>query len=222
MATPAPTTQVADTSAFGGPNATQAAAANAQLATSNNSVPTTAPSGQTSTSAPAASPTTVVSSQPAIAQVGKMQNTLTQAQIDLQNQQSIKASEAYNAAHPQTPATPGGAQPGADQSKAGTSGYDVFGNAIKPVTDPNLDAIHNTPDAGNKFLYDTKGNRVEVPVDSNPPGYTTNDPTSTANKGITSTVTTPSGTTIQQYSDGTYGTLDLNGKYIGPAQAQRF
>ena len=34
MATPAPATAVADTSAFGGPNATQAAAANAQLATS--------------------------------------------------------------------------------------------------------------------------------------------------------------------------------------------
>jgi len=222
MATPAPvaSTQVADNSAFGGPTAAQAAAANAALgstpaappATSN--VPTSAPSGQTSTSSAQATPTTVVSSQPAAAAVTQMQGTMTQAQIDLANQQSVIAA---NKANENAGLTPTGSGASSTFVNPATT------SAAAATTPTPEETIANTPDTGNQWLYDVNGNRVQNPIGSPiPAGYSTTNPTVAPNTPTVATATDPLGNTYVQYSDGTYGKINAAGVYVGTAQQSDF
>lgn len=218
MATPAPTVVASNgTTSTPQANGSFTLAAPTPAPVDNTVVPTKAPTGQTSTSVPTptpvSTPTPVVSSQPAVAQVAKMQTTATNSQTAIDTQTANNQTQTL-------------AQIQAKAANQGKPGFDVLGNPIasaqQTAAQTPEDAINNTPEVGNKFVYDAQGNRSEIPIDSNPPGYTANDPTNVANKGVTGTVTTTAGTTVQQYADGTYGTLDLNGKYIGSATAQDY
>lgn len=218
MATPAPvaSTAVADNSAFGGPNATQAAAANVAIAaapataTAPTTVPTKAPTGQTATSAPAATPTTVVSSQPASTNAQAMVGTLTQAQQDIANQQSIQAANKANAAAGLVPST------------ASTSSTFVTPNASTTPPTPE-ETIANTPDTGNQWIYDTQGNKSQVPIGATiPTGYSTTNPTTGPTTPVVDTTTDPVGNVIKQLSDGTYAKYNVAGAYVGTATAADF
>lgn len=218
MATQAPvaSTTVADNSAFGGPNATQAAAANAALgnptatATAPTTVSTTAPTGQTPTSAAPASPTTVVSSQPASTTAQTMVGTLTQAQQDIQNQQSIKAANAANEKAGLTP--------------TGSSNSSTFITPNTNATPPTPEQqIADTPDTGNQWIYDAQGNKSQVPIGSAlPTGYSTTNPTTGPTTPVTDTTTDPVGNVIKQLSDGTYAKYNVAGAYVGPASSSDF
>lgn len=218
MATSAPvaSTQVAANSAFGGPTAAQAAAANAALAnptataTAPTTVPTTAPTGQTATSAPPATPTTVVSSQPASTTAQTMVGTLTQAQQDIQNQQSIKAANAANEK--------------AGLVAAGSSNSSTFVTPNTSATPPTPEQqIADTPDTGNQWIYDAQGNKSQVPIGSAlPTGYSTTNPTTGPTTPVTDTTTDPVGNVIKQLSDGTYAKYNVAGVYVGPASSSDF
>lgn len=229
MATPAPvaSTQVAANSAFGGPTPAQAAAANAALAaapataTAPATIPTTAPTGQTATNAPPATPTTVVSSQPASTNAQAMVGTLTQAQQDLANQQSAKASAAYNAANPPTPTPAGGKLPGSNTANAGQPGYDVYGNPVQTQTPEQQ--IAGQPDTGNQFIYSSSGAQSQVPIGSAiPPGYSTTNPVAGPQLATVDSTTDPVGNVIKQFTDGTYGKFNAAGAYVGTASATDF
>lgn len=215
MATSAPvaSTTVADNSAFGGPNATQAAALNAQLTnpTATSTVPTTVPTGQTATTSPQATPTAVVSSQPAQAAVAQMGTTLTQAQQDIQNQQSIKAANAANEK--------------AGLVAAGSSGSSTFITPNAPAATPPTpeETIANTPDTGNQWIYDAQGNKAQVPIGSAlPAGYSTTNPTVGPTIAVSDTTTDPVGNVYKQFADGTYGKFNPAGVYLGPASSSDF
>lgn len=219
MATQAPvaSTTVADNSAFGGPSATQAAAANAALgnptstAIAPTTVPTTAPAGQTSTTAPQATPTTVVSSQPASTTAQGMVGTLTQAQQDIANQQSIKAANAANEK--------------AGLVATGSSNSSTFVTPNAPTTTPPTpeETIANTPDTGNQWIYDAQGNKSQVPIGSAiPTGYSTTNPTTGPTVAVTDTTTDPVGNVYKQFADGTYGKFNAAGAYVGVASSSDF
>lgn len=194
----------------------------------NPTTPTTppvkAPTGQTSTATPPATPTTppakpsaIVSSQPAAAQIPKIQAAVTQGQTDIATGNANRAAT-------------GGALPGSNSANAGKPGYDVFGNAVQGTPLPNggataptpEDTIANTPDTGNQWAYDASGNRVQVPIGNVPPGYASSNPTAAPTLPVTDTVTDPVGNTYKQYSDGTYGKFDATGAYQGQASSQDF
>jgi hypothetical protein len=171
----------------------------------NGGAPPTAPSTpapSTSTSAPPASPVAVVSSQPAAAQVQKIQQTSTQASA------ALAASNAAAAANPTPPVTP--------QVTTSTST-----SAQTPEQQ-----IASQPSDGNQFIYDADGNQHQIPIGSPvPSGYTTTNPTAEPTTPVVATAQTNL-YLYKQYSDGTYGryTLDQNGNYTyaGTATAQDF
>lgn len=160
-------------------------------------VPTKAPTGTTPVTALQALPTPVVSTTPAVTQVGKITDTMNQANADIQKQQDLKAQTAQNT---QT----------APVVKAET------------VKTPEQ-ALIDTPETGNKFVYDSLGNRSEIGVnESLPSGYSPENPTVAPTKTVTGTAEIPSGTSYKQYADGTYGRFDVNGNYQGTATQQDF
>jgi len=93
---------------------------------------------------------------------------------------------------------------------------------VEPKTPEQI--IADTPPDNHTWVYNTTtGERAALPNGVPPPvGYTQNNPNAAVAKPVVSQITTPAGTSFQKYADGTYGSLDLNGKYIGVATAQDF
>lgn len=176
-------------------------------ATATAQVPTKAPSGQTSTGAPAATPTTVVNSQPAQQQVTQMGTVLTQAQQDIKNQSAIKSGALTS--------IPGGSsdftvQPGVNYT------------TTQPAKTPEQQIV-DTPDTGNQWLYDTQGNRVQMPINGSiPAGFSTVNPTTGPGTPVTDQTTDAVGNVYKQFSDGTYGKYNPLGAYVGTASAADF
>ncbi len=172
----------------------------------NAPIPTTAPTGQTSTS----SPTPVNSSQGASNYVdGTIAPALSQAQGAMATAQENKAAAAA-APPPPPPPPPAPAAPS-------TAAQD----ALKQVTE--------TPEIGHHFLYKADGSRVEVPMAvtaaSLGGGYSEVNPTAPKVAPTTPEVASSTdsvGNMYKKYSDGTYGKFDPTGVYKGPAQIQDF
>lgn len=190
----------------------------------STAVPTAAPTGQTSTAAPAATPistpTAVVSSAPAAAQAQTIKNTVTQAQTGMAAQ-SAKAAVAAN---------PYSLMPGetTDAYNARIAAYNASKDAVAPTaTTPTAqtpeEQIANTPDTGNQWIYDSQGNKTQLPITQPvPPGYSTTNPSVGPTTPVADTTTDPVGNTYKQFTDGTYGKYSPTGTYIGTATANDF
>ncbi len=195
------------------------------LGTFGAAVPTTAPSGQTSTSAPAATPTTVVSSQPAVAAVTKMTDTAKQGAQDIATQNQAKQTNAAR-----TPVTLGNGVTVYYDSTG--KAYDASGNvvsgatiaaSVKPADKTPEQQIADTPDTGTQWIYDAQGNRVQNPVGTPiPTGYSTTNPVTGPTTPVADQTTDTVGNTYKQFSDGTYGKYNALGAYIGTASQNDF
>ena len=190
-----------DTSSFTPAQLSAFNAAN-KLGTGVPTVSTTPPTGTVSTSAPMASPVTVVNAQPAIDTTNKTIADLNQmsiAQADKNNQVKAAndkaATEAAAAAQKQKTQAP-----------------------ISPADQAAKD-IASQPDVGNQFVYNTQtGEKQQIAANTPAPqGFSTTNPNGPA-------VATAQGATFtyKQLSDGTYGRYDLQGNYIGTATQQDF
>lgn len=133
---------------------------------------------------------------------------------------SLMDGSSYNANGQQiTP--PNGSQ----MPNSGNSGVNNGSSTQTPVPPEQTPGtpehtLLNTPDAGNQFVYDPQGNRLEVPIGNIPAGMSTTPPP--APPTVSNQVTQSNGATIKQLSDGTYGSYDVNGNYQGEATAQQF
>lgn len=99
---------------------------------------------------------------------------------------------------------------------------DASGNPISPTTPEQQ--IADTADAGMKFAYSSDGTRTQIPISESATTYGMFDtnPTVAPTKPVLATVELPSGTSVKQFNDGTYGMFDVNGKYIGAGTATQF
>lgn len=174
-------------------------------------VTATAPTGQTSVNSGPATPTAVVSSGPAATAAAGMKDTAIAAQAD---------TVAQNAAR---------------VANQGKPGYDVFGNklsgnpaagggATPPVTPLTPEQqIADTPDTGNRWLYDPSGNRIQMSAtDPIPQGYSATNPKVAPTANVTDSATDTVGNTYKLFADGTYGKFDATGAYQGTASANDF
>lgn len=182
--------------------------------------PVTTP-GTPATPAQAAKPqpTAVVSSEQGQALYDSATNTITQAQTA---QQQAAATKIANQG-----------KPGYDQYGNPVSGTPLStGGAAAPTIPTTINTSTQTPeeaflaqpDAGMQFVWDTSGNQQQIAVGSTvPTGYTTVNPTTGPSLPVTSSVSLPSGATIKQFSDGTYGIYAAQtGAYMGTTTAQNF
>ena len=164
--------------------------------------------------APIAKPVSTVSSSTAANHInGVMIPAMQQAQSDLATHNAnITATKAAAAATPQAP----------QQSSSTPSDQ----TQPQSATDTAAAKIANTPDTGNRFLYDAQGNQIEMPVGSPiPAGYTATQPPPnpvSSNTPMVSHFMDSQGNTYAQYNNGTYGMTDSNGNYVGAIGAQEF
>lgn len=123
--------------------------------------------------------------------------------------------DAYNARAAAVNAAKGG-NPVSQSNTNNTSGNSGSSSA---VSDAAAKQIANTPDAGNQFIYDPNGQRLEVPIGSAlPAGYSKIAPVNPILRGHTlvNSFNAANGTTYQQYSDGSYGTANADGTFAAP------
>ena len=179
-------------------------------------IPTSAPTGQTSTSSAPATPTPVVSSSTAANQVNNVIKPAMQ-----QGQTAIATQNANNAAA--VAANPYSLQPG--ETTAAYNARIAAYNASKtpPSTQPTPEQqVVDTPDAGNQWYYDAQGNRIQAPIGQVPAGFSGTNPTVAPKTPVVSTATDSVGNIYTQYADGTYGKTNALGVYQGVAQQSDF
>ncbi len=85
----------------------------------------------------------------------------------------------------------------------------------------------NTPDTGYKFAYSADGTKTQIPLTDTAVQHGLSDTNPTAGPiapttPVVASASLPSGTTYKQYSDGTYGTYDALGNYIGTGTQSAF
>ena len=82
----------------------------------------------------------------------------------------------------------------------------------------------DTADTGMKFAYASDGTRTQIPINESATQYGMFDtnPTVAPVKPVLATAELPSGTSVKQFNDGTYGMFDVAGKYLGNASATQF
>jgi hypothetical protein len=202
-----------DNSAFGGPNATQAAAANAAL-----DVVAPAPASTKTSSAPA-TPTPVVSSNPGQTQLGQMQNLSTSGTA------AITAQNAKNAAVIPTgwSATPPAT--GAYSTKATPNGPIYQAAAPTPPAPTPTTPEQDVANEGTKVIYNVNdaSQSTRVPVgEAAPVGWSETNPNPLPTAPMVATASLSDGSSIQQLSDGTYANYNSNGQYTGPGNAKNF
>lgn len=192
-------------------------------------IPTKAPTGQTSTTQPAASPTAVVSSASAANDLNtRVIPGYNQIQTNLQNYNKNTPSSEQPGASVYSPTINGTVGP--NNGFQGYRGYDGNTYATKEEAlakkfqggdgkyyATQEEALMNTPDTGHYFAYSTSGQRVEVPVGAPAPaGFSTNP---TSNNAPTSsaveTVNDATGGSIRKLADGSYAQYDNNGQFVG-------
>lgn len=107
------------------------------------------------------------------------------------------------------------------------------GTGSAPGTTPNqsstedqaANTIANTPEAGNQFIYDANGSRVEVPLGTPlPSGYSSNAPANPLQRGhnVINQFNDESGITYQAYSDGTFGVAGMDGTFANGVSADQY
>ena len=200
--------------AFTPSNAAQATALAGVNAAFAPTVPTTAPTGTTSTTDPAATPTPVASSTTA---AGHYNSTIVPGINDAStasaNAASIRAANKANAAAGLIPA---------DQANSNTF-VTPQPKPTPPPTTPTspLDQALNQADPGNQWVYDTTtGAKTQQPT--NVPLTANQTTTDLVNAPAVATAQTAT-TNIKQYADGTYGVFDsTTGAYLGQGNQKYF
>lgn len=93
--------------------------------------------------------------------------------------------------------------------------------ALSPADQAAAD-VANTPDNGFKWAYTKDGTRTQIPINSNATQYGFTDTKPIAKEGFapsgatqTETVPLDNGTSLAKLSDGTYGSFDEQGNYVG-------
>lgn len=201
---------------------------NLTASTVSNPVPT--PSGDAKlNTASQPTPTTIVGSGLA---ADKVNNTIiptaTQANQDIINQNAKNDSNSAgtnNQGIPYTPSSDAQVAQNAANSYKGTATAPPVNYTNAPENTPGTPehTILNTPSSGYQFIYDSQGNRLELPIGQDVPiGYSTTAPANPQNQVATNTVTQANGITIKQFADGTYGSFDPNGQYQGPTTQDQF
>lgn len=163
-------------------------------------VPTTAPSAQNSNN----SSSTAVFSGNAASDFtnGKIIPTMNQAQTDVNNQNALNTAKTA-----------------ADKLQSDINTYKAGQNTTTQKS-PEQQVL-STPDTGNKFVYDSTGVEHQIGINEPlPNGYSSANPASRTDIG--GTAETTNGTTIKQFSDGTFGSYGPTGQYQGPASSQDF
>jgi len=175
-------------------------------------VPTTTP-----TAAPKVSTSPVVSSSTATNYLNKTviptMNTAQQALSDYQAKKNVTTIDKKTGADGVSELYM------SDGSRIKT---DANGN-IMPTTTPEQQ-IADTADVGYKFAYASDGTRTQIPINESATLYGMSDtnPTVAPTKPVLATAELPSGTSVKQFNDGTYGMYDVNGKYVGAASSTQF
>lgn len=154
----------------------------------------------------ATKPTSVVSASGAKTQVDKAKNIVDTSS---KNKDLYDSSTGFVTSY------------GLSKGAKVTQDSDPYGNKTTTNTPKETgsaeDQIMNTPDAGNQFFYNSKGERTELPVGSTPPaGYSS---TKASVKDVASLST---GSSIKKMSDGTYGLYGVDGTYIGESTPEQF
>jgi len=171
----------------------------------------------TPTSAPKVTPTPVVSSSTATDFINKtVVPTMTSAQQSLSDYQAKKNITTIN-------------------KKTGADGVsELFmsdGSRIKTDAQGNVmpsasvdQQLVDTADTGMKFAYASDGTRTQIPINESATQYGMFDtnPTVAPVKPVLATAELPSGTSVKQFNDGTYGMFDVSGKYLGAASSTQF
>lgn len=173
--------------------------------------------GFTSSQAPATVTTPVVSSLPAKEKVGEISNVLTSAQKSIAD---LQAKKNITTIDKKTKADGTSELYMSDGTRVKT---DAQGN-VMPQTSPEQQ-IADTPDTGYKFVYNpSSGDRTQIPLNESASAYgmVDNNPTVAPIKPVLASADLPSGTSVKQYQDGTYGLYDVSGKYIGNATQTQF
>lgn len=161
-------------------------------------------------------PTPVVGANLASKQVEKITDTLNQAKQSIADFQAKKNITTINK---KTNVDGTADLFMSDGSRVKT---DASGNIMGPQTAE--DKIADTADPGMKFAYGADGSRTMIPINESASKYGMSDtnPTVAPVKPVLATAELPSGTSVKQYNDGSYGLYDQTGKYIGAATATQF
>ncbi len=162
-------------------------------------VATTAPKVKTPS---VSTPTAVVSSGPAEADLQNISNEIQTAQGQITALATKKAAD----------------KAASDAATAATAAKTPPTTVTPPTPE---EQVANTPAPGNMYVYDrSTGARTEIPV--NQPLSSSQTMTDVTNASAQNSVSTGS-LTIKQFGDGTYGTFDnTTGKYVGGATAVDF
>jgi hypothetical protein len=159
-------------------------------------VPTKAPTSDVKTSAP------VITPAPAIKDVGNTTSVVNQANTDIQTQLAAIKEKAL-----------------AIQQQVNDKANNPP-EKTTPAPASDADTLNNTLEIGNKWVYDTQtGAKTQIPSTQAPAANQTM--TDVVNAGAQDTVDLANGS-IKKFGDGTYGTYDSNGNYVGAANATNF
>lgn len=183
-----------------------------------SSIPTKAPTGQTSVTQPVATPVSVASANPAKDQINNViVPVMNNAQTAMANQQVQKQTTTISK---KTNADGTSSSFMSDGTRVQT---DAQGNIVPSQKTPEQQAI-DTADVGMKFAYQSDGSRTQIGLNESAAQYGLSDtnPTIAPVKPVTATSELPSGTSFKQYQDGTYGRYDAKGTYQGSATQQDF
>lgn len=193
-----------------------------QGATTPAPVPVSAPTGQTSTSQPPASSVTTVSSSDAKTVVPTMVKTATDASAGMASKQTQSAQDAAAGIHNSTGYSDydGTRLPGGTLDKGGVTGA---GASTLSPQDQAAQDVANSPSTGHTFVWNNSGTRSEVPVGTpTPAGFTSYDPKAGPSGTAVDTTSTPSGTTLKKFADGTVGQYDSQGNFQQLTTADAF
>jgi len=184
------------------------------FAGSSFDVPTTAPSVSTPTKTPTP---TVFTPKAAVDHINNVViPAMTTGNANIANQ------NAQNAQNKNITQLPGETRAAYDARLAGTKS--TTPTTTTPTTTPHPTDI---PEAGQQWAHNqSTGEKIQLPLGQPfPEGYAATPPANPVLNGKT-VVSTPVqglyGETYQQYSDGSYGKLDINGNFVGAVSARDF
>jgi hypothetical protein len=200
-----------------------------QSTTASTKVPSPTTTGTTAPGAPATTPATTQA--PAVFSANKAATFVNNTMLPAMNNglQGIAAQNAAKAQNDTLQPLPGETP---EQYKARTAAVANSNQPSQPTPPPQPTAqdiaakqIAETPDAGNEFIYDPTGQRLEVPLGAAlPAGYSKTPPANPVQRGhsIVNQFNAADGTTYQQYTDGTYGVANADGTFAATVSSDQF